>query len=63
MNDSFAGTNVRKTNNVTDTHHSLSLSLSLSPSPNFAVLIKTLSPAYYTLKSLSKSKSKLAQFF
>jgi hypothetical protein len=27
MNDSFAGTNVRKTNNVTDTHHSLSLSL------------------------------------
>jgi len=30
MNDSFAGTNVRKTNNVTDTHHSLSLSLSLS---------------------------------
>jgi len=59
MNDSFAGTNVRKTNNVTDTHHSLSLS------SNFAVhvLIKTLSPAYYTLKSLSKSKSKLAQFF
>jgi hypothetical protein len=60
MNDSFAGTNVRKTNNVTDTHHSLSLSLS----SNFAVhlLIKTLSPAYFTRKSLSKSKSKLAQF-
>jgi hypothetical protein len=35
MNDSFAGTNVRKTNNVADTHHSLSKFCSTCINQNF----------------------------